>query len=508
MYFKAKLRFTKTASLAEANGIKRTLLNCALPRHGMIALSLLSRTDQKQRMPKTKARSINIFCAALLLLALPGLLPAQTPTKEQSAQPAGNNSGPIYSSDASQQAQTTTNNDLMPVYGLQGVLIETLDGKTVSEQSADQGFNPASSVKLATALVALHNLGPQHRFTTGFWTNGSFDKTSGKILGNLYVTGRDPSFHYEHAVMVARQLNSLGIRTVTGDVIVSPEFTMNFNSSARRSGELLYDTLDATRRPAEATRAWTFERTALGDQSSLQTVPSVAVIGGVYVGSAAPGARLLLTNKSSKLTDVLKVLLCYSNNFMAERIGDGLGGPESVRRQLISMLGISPDEIHLASLSGLGVNRVTPRAMMKIFRALRDELQKSRLSPADILPVAGIDPGTLEDRFTDPAWQGSVIAKTGTLVRTDGGASSLVGQMRTANGEVLLFVIMNQLGNVVRFRENQDYLVMQVQLSRGGPKAFNYKPLALTMKLADTESVSGSANNEFEPNLKTPLNSP
>ena len=33
---------------------------------------------------------------------------------------------------------------------------------------------------------------------------------------------------------------------------------------------------------------------------------------------------------------------------------------------------------------------------------------------------------------------------------------------------------------------------MQVQTSRGGPKAFNYKPLALTMKLADTESISGS----------------
>ena len=33
---------------------------------------------------------------------------------------------------------------------------------------------------------------------------------------------------------------------------------------------------------------------------------------------------------------------------------------------------------------------------------------------------------------------------------------------------------------------------MLVQNSRGGPKAFNYKPLALTMKLADTESVSGT----------------
>ncbi|MDQ6651944.1 MAG: D-alanyl-D-alanine carboxypeptidase [Acidobacteriota bacterium] len=458
-------------------------------------------------MQESRARFIDVLCAALLLFTVPGIFTDQTPTKTPRTESAETKSGTPQSANGWQQTQSATNDESMPIHGLQGVLIETLDGKTVSAQSADQRFNPASAVKLATALVALHDLGAQHRFTTGFWTNGSFDKENGKIEGNVYVTGRDPSFHYEHAVMIARQLNSLGIRTVTGDLVVAPGFTMNFNWSARRSGELLYDTLNAALRSGEATRAWTYERATLGDQSSLQTVPSLAITGKVYVGSAVPGARLLLTHKSSKLIDVLKVLLCYSNNFMAERIGDGLGGAQPVLREIINTFGISPDEIQLASLSGLGVNRVTPRAMMKIFRALRTELQKNSLSPADIMAVAGIDPGTLEDRFTGPAWQGSVIAKTGTLVRTDGGASSLIGQMRTANGEVLLFVIMNQRGNVVRFRENQDSLVMKVQLSRGGPKAFNYKPLALTMRLSDTESLSGSAN-EFEPSLKAPLNSP
>ena len=429
----------------------------------------------------------------------PGLLRAQTPTKEQGT-PSPVTTPP--------QTQTTIDNgsdrESPPVYGLQGVLIETLDGKVVAAQAADQGFNPASSIKLATAFVALRTFGPNHRFATGFWTDGSFDKENGKLIGNLYVTGRDPSFHHEHAVMIARELNVLGIHTVTGDLVVSPGFTMNFNWSARSSGELLYETLDATRRSGEAVRAWTYERTALGDLSSLQTVPSLAVMGEVSVGSATQGARLLLTHKSSKLTDVLKVLLCYSNNFMAERIGDSLGGKEAVMRQLVATLGIPSAEIQFASLSGLGVNRVTPRAMMKILRGLRNELQQNKLSPGDIMPVAGIDPGTLEDRFTGPAWQGSVIAKTGTLVRTDGGASSLVGQMRTRNGDTLLFVIMNQQGNILRFRANQDYLVMLVQNSRGGPKAFNYKPLTLAMKLADTESISGLTNGELERNVKGP----
>ena len=397
---------------------------------------------------------------------------------------------------------TPTPETTRTLYGLQGVLIETPDGKIVSSQSENEQFNPASNVKLATALVALRTFGAQHRFATGIWMDGTFDKTNGVINGNLYVSGRDPSFHYEHGVLLARELNKLGIKQVTGDLIVAPGFTMNFSASATRSGERLYDTLDSTLRYAEAVRAWNYERTLLNDRASLETVPSVAVMGGVAVAPVASTARLLLTQRSSKLVDVLKVLLCYSNNFMADRIGEALGGPESVRQQLITMLGLSPDEIRLASLSGLGVNRVSPRGMMKIYRALREELQKNKLSPSAIMPVAGIDPGTLEDRFTGLAWRGSVIAKTGTLLRTDGGASSLVGQMRTANGEVLLFVIMNQRGSVSRFRENQDYLVMLVQNTRGGPKAFDYKPLMLTMQLSHTESTV-AAGEEYEPPSKS-----
>jgi len=389
-----------------------------------------------------------------------------------------------------------------PLYGLQGVVIETLDGKIVSSQNEIEQFNPASTLKLATALVALQTLGPSHRFATGVWTDGTVDKNTGVLTGNLYISGRDPSFHYEHAVLLAKELNGLGIKEVSGNLIVAPGFTMNFSPSAARSGNQLYDTLDSTLRYAEAVRAWNYERTLLNDRESLEKIPSVAVMGEVSVGPVGTSAKLLLTQRSSKLVDILKVLLCYSNNFMADRIGDALGGPEAVRQRLISELQLAPEDLKISRLSGLGANRASPRTMMKVYRALRAELNKSGLTPASIMPVAGIDPGTLEDRFTGMAWRGSVIAKTGTLLRTDGGASSLVGQMRAANGEVLLFVIMNQRGSVSRFRDNQDYLVMLVQNTRGGPKAFDYTPLMLTMKLSQTESTVAGAD-EFEPPSKS-----
>lgn len=383
----------------------------------------------------------------------------------------------------------------------QGVLIETLNGEKVLEQSVDAAFNPASAVKLATAFNALRNFGPNHRFSTGVWTTGTLDTATGVLTGDLIISGRDPSLHYEHAILMAHELNQLGIRTVTGDLIVAPRFTMNFDWSAQRSGDVLYDTLDSSRRPAAAVRAWNEERAVFADYANFPVVPSVAVMGAVYVDPVPQGARVLLDHRSSKLIDILKVLLCYSNNFMAERIGDNLGGAVGVEQFIRQTLNLQPSEVKLASTSGLGVNRVTPRAMMKILRALRDELQKHKLTFPDIMPVAGIDPGTLEKRYTVGPARGSVVGKTGTLIRTDGGASALVGQMRAASGETLLFVIFNMRGNVLRFREAQDQLVAQIQNSRGGPAPFSYRPLTLSMRLADTllRASSPAGKDEYEP---------
>ena len=458
-------------------------------------ISAANSSDRMIRLTQILTRLSFVFILIALTCAR---LIAQSPTDLPAVQKPSSSPEPAPSVGENKQAVAQPAY-LTPIAGYQGVLAETLDGATIAAQAVDEKFNPASSVKLATTLVALQTLGPDHKFITGIWVAGTVDKATGTLTGDLVLTGRDPSLHYEHAVMVARQLNDLGIRTVTGNLIVTPSFTMNFDWSAKHSGEMFVATLDSAKRSASATRAWLDERTLIGDNASLSSVPSVVINGQVSVGTAPPGAVPVLTHKSSKLVDVLKALLCYSNNFMAERIGDGLGGPEAISSLLIKKLDLTPDELSLSSTSGVGVNRVTPRAMMKILRALRDELAKNKLSLSDILPVAGIDPGTLEERYTDPLERGSVIAKTGTLIRTDGGASSLVGQMRTKTGRVVLFVIMNQRGNVVRFRQNQDVIVTAIQNSLGGPAPFAYQPVKLAMRLANSEFEAAKGRGEYEP---------
>jgi D-alanyl-D-alanine carboxypeptidase/D-alanyl-D-alanine-endopeptidase (penicillin-binding protein 4) len=206
--------------------------------------------------------------------------------------------------------------------------------------------------------------------------------------------------------------------------------------------------------------------------------------------------RLLFTHESAPLREIIKATLCYSNNFMAERLGEMVGGPYAVARIVQLNAGIQPSEFSLQTSSGLGINRVTPASMMKLLRALRTELGRNRMTFADIMPVAGIDKGTLESRFDSDFSKGSVVGKTGTLGQTDGGVSSLAGEISTRNGK-LLFVVFNTHGSVARFRSFQNLYVSLIQGQFGGPEQMNYNPISLDVRLArsrvtypDTQTAS------------------
>ena len=78
-------------------------------------------------------------------------------------------------------------------------------------------------------------------------------------------------------------------------------------------------------------------------------------------------------------------------------------------------------------------------------------------------------------------------------------ASSLVGQMQTRTGRVVLFVIFNQHGNPLSFRQNQDQIVRAVQNALGGPAPFVYQPVTLALRLAHSDYEAAKARGEYEP---------
>lgn len=376
----------------------------------------------------------------------------------------------------------------MAIPGYSGVLVETLDGKVVKDSYSNTAFNPASNVKIATSYAVIKTFGPDYRFPTNVFTDGEIDKTTGTLNGNVYVSGRDPSFNLEHGVAIADALNRSGIRTVRGDLVVTNGFIMALNGSTQVSAGTLFTTLDASRRSSAATRAWQNYLMTTGRLSQMQSVPGVFFTGKMYVDIIPSNARLLFSHDSAPLKEIVKVTMCFSNNFLAERLGDMLGGAYAVARTVQMGAGVPPEQFTLQTSSGLGINRVTPHAMMQLLRTFRAELARYKMTFADVMPIAGVDPGTLQHRFNTFSDTGSVVGKTGTLGETDGGASALSGEMQTRQGR-FLFVIFNQRGTTARFRSFQNSFVTAIQNQYGGAMPLGYASTALALRMANTRII-------------------
>lgn len=375
----------------------------------------------------------------------------------------------------------------MAIPGYSGILVESLEGSIVVESGSNLTYNPASNVKIATTYAVLKTFGPDYRFATSVWTDGSWEQATGTIHGNLYISGRDPVFGFEHAVALAQELNRMGIRTIQGDLVVTDNFAMNYTNSPATSSKSLFASLDAAKRSAAANRVWQNFLVNSGrlGQTTL-TAPSITFSGDVYVSSMPSNTKLIFSHESAPLREILKAMMCYSNNFLSERLGDMVGGPFAVSRIVQQNTGVQPGEFYLQTASGLGINRVTPAAMMKLLRVLRNDLTRNRMTFADIMPVAGIDKGTLEGRFDTDFSEGSVVGKTGTLGQTDGGVSALAGEINTRGGR-LLFVIFNQRGSVSRFRSFQNNYVSAIQGQFGGAAPITYSHLSLDYRLSKTK---------------------
>lgn len=370
-----------------------------------------------------------------------------------------------------------------PIPGRSGVLVEDMNGNVIVESSSDAAFNPASNVKLATAYAVLVTFGPNFRFITNVWTDGTLDAETGVLDGNLYVSGRDPVFGYEHAILLADELNRMGIRTINGNLIVTENFVINRTSSASRSAKSMLASFDSEKRSSAAKRYWADYRFYSGTPGRFAESPGLVFSGDALIGPIPTGTRLLFAHESAAMREIVKAMLSFSNNFLAARLGEMLGGPLEIARFVHQHTGAGPAEFYMQTSSGLGTNRVSPRAMMKLLRALRADLARFDMTLADILPVAGMDEGTLENRFDTDFSRGSVVGKTGTLSHTDGGVSTLAGEMNTRSGKIL-FVIFNQRGGVSRFRAFQNSYISLIQGQLGGASQLDYSPISIEARLA------------------------
>lgn len=352
----------------------------------------------------------------------------------------------------------------------QGVYVETADGTVLLSQAADKPVHPASVSKVPTTLALLRKLGPEHRFTTTFLAAGRmYDDT---LDGDLVVTSDgDPYFVDENALLVTARLNQMGLRHVTGKL--RPQATLTFDWQPDDGAVRLQQAMSGEAPSA----AWDAVRVQLqGDTSSAttNTPPALRFDGALSGAATATPPQPLLVHHSQTLLELAKQLNDYSNNVF-KPLADAAGGATAVEALARSAVPVAMrEEITLGDGAGTdGRNRLSPRAAVKLLRALEQELAGSGHQLVDILPVAGIDAGTLHDRFNAPDQVGRVVGKTGTF--GDYGASALIGAIPTRDRGTVYFAILNHGVPVPIARDRQNRFIAEL-LARLHTVPWQYQP--------------------------------
>ena len=354
----------------------------------------------------------------------------------------------ILSSEALQKSLTQLERRRFRSYN-QGILVETLDGqKVLADHNSQEVFNPASVMKLATSFFALSVLGPERRFHTEVYGESPLDGKAKALPGDLYVVSDgDPSLRTSDALSLGRSLMRRGLRRVDGDLVIVGPFSLYSDKyPVNSSGDLLRRSLN---------------RVGIRTKGKVRTVAVQEVDLSAKV--------LFLRRDSDRLRDILWLQNAHSINEIADQVGDLLGGSEALEKFLIENAEISPDEIHVDRPSGLQFNKMTPRAAVKLLRALNTWLEAHEMKMQDIMPLAGIDEGTLFGRFRDPSLYGAVLGKTGTNPVKDGGVSALAGMAFTRDHGPVLYAIFNSHGSINTYRRWQDHFLKELIEENGGP---------------------------------------
>lgn len=337
----------------------------------------------------------------------------------------------------------------------QGVYVEDADGRVLLAQAPDTPVHPASVSKIATTLALLSKLGPDYRFATRLYATGPV--VDQRLEGNLRIesTG-DPALVDEDAVLIAARLQQLGIERVAGGLETRGPLIFDWQSDA--DGARLRAALAGRVAPA----AWAAVR-ALPQSASLLAdaarIPALTFGSDpVALGADGGGEHLLLVHRSEPLLSLVKALNDYSNNIF-NVLAASAGGASEVERGARAAL---PKDLRsavvLADAAGEDArNRMSPRVAVALLRTLEREVARSGHRLTDILPVSGIDPGTLHDRLNAPGEAGCIVGKTGTY--GDYGASALIGALQSADRGTVYFAILNHGLAVPEARRRQDRLV-------------------------------------------------
>jgi D-alanyl-D-alanine carboxypeptidase/D-alanyl-D-alanine-endopeptidase (penicillin-binding protein 4) len=342
----------------------------------------------------------------------------------------------------------------------QGVFVQAEDGTILVAQQEAHPVHPASVTKVATTLALLEHLGHEYRFETRFQGGGPV--IDGSLDGDLVVGANgDPFFVFENAFLMLRKLHALGLYKIRGDIRVKGPLI--FNWKADPTGHRLKRALQGL----DGGEAWA----AIGEPSSRLNAVALRF---VARGSQQTSSKVLVENRSPPLTTIIKALNGYSNNVF-HLLSDRIGGPPTVeavvRKHLPPAL---YSEVTITNAAGAGeLNRLSPRAAVAILWELRKQLRALGKELPSVLPVNGLDAGTLKKRLGEDHYRGCIVGKTGTFGSV--GATALAGVLRTRKHGHVAFAVLNSWLPVPEARRRQDAF-LRALIDATDAKPWDYVP--------------------------------
>ncbi len=343
----------------------------------------------------------------------------------------------------------------------QGVYFVAEDSRVLVAIEPDRPLIPASLSKIPATTAILGRLDPDHRFRTRVIYRGG--PAASTRPGDLVLEASgDPFLVSESLLWIGSEVAARGYGRLDGSLEVRGPLFLNWKPQAdpRATRRLL------TRKPSAAQRTAT-EAIFPG---AIKPGPLLA-----FGGQSFPdaGEVVVLTYISPPLLPILKELNAYSNNVFhdfAEATG-GVGFVQADARQR------SPDlpagEIVIENGAGLSrENRLSARAVVDQIEILEGVLAAQGARLRDVLPVAGVDPGTLADRLGGASVRGAVVGKTGTLPSVE--VSALAGVVSTRRFGRITFAILNHGLPVAEARRKQDAFLNLV-LREAGARPLAYE---------------------------------
>jgi len=297
-----------------------------------------------------------------------------------------------------------------------GLLAVDAGGRILASQNAATKYVPASTLKVLTALAALHYLGPTYRFRTDFYLTPAHDLLI-KGYGDPFLISEVLQEISKHIAGKLRSFRNLlldetffapGISIPGQGLSTNPydappgALCANFNTlfftrdkqgrilSAEPQTPMIHFAREKIGALKENSGRYTFSHES--GQASLYAGEllsfflnknGVVRTGGIRSGTLKHGDKLIYTHSSSlMLDDVVKKMFEFSNNFVANQLFLSMGaqvyGPPAILQKGVrAVLGYAEKDLGLNDLEiaeGSGIsrkNRISPEDMLTVLRRFR-----------------------------------------------------------------------------------------------------------------------------------------